>query len=103
MKKSTYRTMAEALQFGGLKDVKLSTGRVDARRLSVDEIKEHVRKQFTEAKKKKKDVDENVIAVLQPEKGWGDDDLAKQIDWIKQLDLKEAVELTAPAIKKEDK
>lgn len=94
MKKSAFKTMAEAMHFDGLKGVKLSTSRVDARRLSVDEIKQHVRQQFTEAKKKKEDSDDTVIAVLQPKRGWGDDDLAKQIDWIKKLDLKEAVVLS---------
>ena len=96
MKKSAYRTMAEAMQFGGLKNAKLSTKRVDSRRLSVDEIKDHVRKQFVEAKKKKEESDDTVIALLQPKKGWGDDDLAKQIDWVKSLDLKEAVDLFTP-------
>lgn len=79
-KKSSYRTIAEAITFGGLKSVKLPTGRVDHRRLTVDEIKDYL---IEAAKKAKKDKQE----LQEPEKGWGDAELAKHIEWTKKLEM----------------
>jgi len=82
-KKSTFRIMAEAKIFGGAERVKLPTSRVDTRRLSIDEIKEAVSKEFEDAKKS-----EDVELEERPG-GWGDDALVKEIEWIKKLDIKE--------------
>ena len=81
-KKSSYRTIAEAISLGGLKGVKLPTGRVDHRRLSVDEIKNYL----IEAAKKAKKTE---IELQEPEKGWGDAELSKHIDWVKKLEMTE--------------
>jgi hypothetical protein len=82
-KKSSYKTMAEAIALGGLKKFDIPTSRVDNRRLTIDEIKEALLEEFGKAKKAS---DEEV---QDPEKGWGDAELANQIEWVKALDLKE--------------
>jgi hypothetical protein len=85
-KKSSYKIIAEAVAFDGLKKVKMPTGRVDRRRLSVDEIKQCIEEEFGKAK----DVDDE--EVLDFPKGWGDEEIKNHmnhIDWLKKLDLKE--------------
>lgn len=85
-KKSSYKTMAEALALGGLKKFEVPTSRIDNRRLTVDEIKNALLEEFGKAKKAS---DEEV---QEPDKGWGDAELANQIEWVKALDLKEAMD-----------
>jgi hypothetical protein len=82
-KKSSYKILAEAVALDGLKNFKVPTGRVDNRRLTIDEIKETLIEEFGNAKKAS---DEEV---QEPEKGWGDAELANHIKWVKALDLKE--------------
>jgi hypothetical protein len=83
MKKSVFKTIAEAFAFDGLRGAKMPTKRVDTRKLTVDEIKQCILEEFGEAK----DADDE--EVLEPKKGWGDAEIAKEIDWIKKLDIKE--------------
>jgi len=82
-KKSTYKVIAEAIAFDGLKTMKMPTARVSHRRLTVDEIKECILEEFGDAK------DAADEEVLEPKKGWGDAEIAKEVDWIKKLDIKE--------------
>jgi hypothetical protein len=91
-KKSSFKTMAEAIALGGLKKFDVPTRRVDNRRLTIDEIKKAMLEEFGKAKKAS---DEEV---QEPEKGWGDAELANQIEWVKALDLKEVFD-----VKKKDK
>ena len=84
-KKNAYKVLAEAFATGGLKNVVLPTSRVNHRRLSVDEIKEHIMEEF-EAAKKSSDVSTQEFPG-----GWGDAELEHEIDWMKSLDLKEAI------------
>jgi Zn-dependent peptidase ImmA (M78 family) len=84
-KKSSYQTMAEAIALGGLKKFNVPTRRVDNRRLTIDEIKEALLEEFGKAKKAS---DEDM---QEPDKGWGDAELANEIEWVKALDLKEAM------------
>ena len=83
MSKSPYKTMAEAFNSDGLKRFNPPTERVNHRRLTVDEIKEHLLEEFGKAKDA---ADEDV---QEPEKGWGDAELVNNIEWVKALDLKE--------------
>jgi hypothetical protein len=82
-KNSSYKVMAEAIASGKLENFSLPTSRIDLRRLSIDEIKEYIVEEFGKAKKAS---DEKV---KEPEKGWGDCELVKQIEWVKALSLKE--------------
>jgi hypothetical protein len=82
-KKSAYKTIAEAIAFGGLKNFKVSTKSADTRKLTVDEIKQIVKEEFEAAK------DITKTKLEEPPGGWGDADLEKQIDWVEKLDLKE--------------
>jgi len=82
-KKSSYKTIAEAVALGGLREFDVPTNRVDNRRLTIDEIKSALLEEFGKAKKAS---DEEV---QEPEKGWGDAELASEIEWVKALDLKE--------------
>ena len=83
MSKSTYKTIAEAITFGGLGKARLTTSKVDHRRLTIDEIKEYITEEFGEAKKVS-----DVEAIEKP-RGWTDDVLEKEIDWIKSLKIQE--------------
>lgn len=76
---SNYKVIAEAIASGKLKDVDLSTDRVNNRRMTVDEIKKHVSEEFEKAKAAS-DVEAEELA-------WGDSEIAKEIDWVKALDL----------------
>ena len=78
-----FKTIAKSLAFGKLSEVELPTKRVDNRRLTVDEIKEHIQEEFGKIKDVKK------VKAKELPKGWGDAELSKEIDWIKTLDLKE--------------
>lgn len=83
---NTYKTIAKSLVFGKIKDADLPTSRVNHRRLTVDEIKEHIQEEFGKAK---------AVADVKGkelEKGWGDAEIAKEIEWVKALDLKEFFE-----------
>jgi hypothetical protein len=82
MKKSAYKTLAEAIASGvGLKALKVPTGRVDCRRLTIDEIKDHIKEEFGKVLSA-----EDVDAKEEP-RGWGDADLEKEIEWAKTLKL----------------
>jgi len=80
-KKSTYKVIAEAIGFDGLKGLKVSTARADRRKLTIDEIKEYILEEFGNVKAA--DAEE----VQEPEKGWMDAELAKSIEWAKAVDL----------------
>jgi hypothetical protein len=82
MKKSAYKVVAEAISSGqGLKDASLPTGRVDHRRLTIDEIKEHIKEEFGKV------TDPKDVEPEEKPRGWGDQALAKEIEWIKKLNL----------------
>lgn len=78
-----YKAIAKGLVFEKLKDVDLPTSRVNLRRLTVDEIKAHIQEEFGKAK------DANKTKGKELPKGWGDAEIAKEIDWVKALDLQE--------------
>jgi hypothetical protein len=82
-KKSNYRIIAEAIAFGGMDKANLPVDKVACRKLTVDEIKECILEEFGKAK------DAEDEDVQDPIKGWGDAELCKEIEWIKELDLKE--------------
>lgn len=82
-KKSTYKTLAEAIAFDGLKKVELPTEKVNYRKLTVDEIKECIMEAFKDAKSVKD------VELAEPPRGWGDSELARQMDFIKKLNLDE--------------
>jgi len=82
---NAFKTIAKSLVAGKLKDVELPTSRVNHRRLTVDEIKDHIQEEFGKAK--------STTEVKAKEmKGWGDAEIAKEIEWVKALDLKEFFE-----------
>jgi hypothetical protein len=81
---STFKTIAKGLYSGKMKNIELPTERVDHRRLTVDEIKECIKEEFGKAKEASKEKTQ--------EKNWGDAEIAKEIQWIKALDLKEFFE-----------
>ena len=68
MKKSIYRTLAEAIVFGGLVNFQVSTDRVDVRKLTVDEIKDYIKEESADAKKAE---EAEVLAGEKKEIGWG--------------------------------
>lgn len=76
-----YKILAEAIASGKLKDINLPTSRVDHRRLTIDEIKEYLQEEFAKAK------DLSDVEAEELEKGWGDAEIAKEIEWVKALDL----------------
>lgn len=80
-KKNTYKVLAEALAFDGLKDFNPPAVK---RKLSVNEIKEFIKEEFGKARKASdEEAEEKPL-------GWSDDVLEKEIDWVKQLDIKES-------------
>lgn len=82
---SNFKTIAASLMSGKLKNVELPTNRVNHRRLTVDEIKAHIKEEFGKA--------QDVAKVKADEvDGWGDAEIAKEIEWVKALDLKEFFE-----------
>jgi len=84
-KKSPYALFAEAIaNEKGLKNVPFSTKEVNHRRLTVDEIKEHIVEEFG-------DVSSAADADLQePPGGWSDAEIENEIEWVKALNLEEA-------------
>ena len=80
---NTYKTIAKSLVFEKLKDVEFPTSRVNLRRLTVDEIKSHIKEEFEKAK------DLSKVKAKELPKGWGDSDLENEIDFIKALNIKE--------------
>lgn len=89
-----YKILAEAIASGKLQKVNVSTERVNYRRLTVDEIKQHLIEEFGKAK------DVAAVKAKENAKGWGDAEIAKEIEWIKALDLCEFFD-AKPKSKKE--
>lgn len=83
MKKSVFRILAEAITMKGFRDGKIPLKRINCRKLSIDEIKSYIMEEFGKMKDSAKEKAEEL------EKGWGDTEIAKEIDWIKALDIKE--------------
>ena len=83
MKKSTYKILAEAFTFSGLKKIGLPTKRIDSRRLTIDEIKSFIKEEFGKAKKAAE------VEADEEARGWGDAEIENNIDWVKKLNLKE--------------
>jgi hypothetical protein len=81
LKMNKYKILAEAIALGRLKHVDVSTSRINARKLTVDEIKEYIVEEFGKAKNAAD------IKAKENEKGWGDAEIAKEIEWVKALDL----------------
>lgn len=86
---SKYKVLAEAIASGNLKKVEMPTERIKYRRLTVDEIKQHLIEEFGKAK------DAAAIKAKEAAKGWGDAEIAKEIEWVKALDLCEALGIEA--------
>lgn len=82
-KKSNFRTMAEALTFERLSQLSLPLRHLDKRRLSVDEIKAVIREAFKDAK------DTASVKAQELAHGWGDAEIENEINWVKNLNLKE--------------
>ncbi len=79
-KKTNYKILMEAFTN---KKVKLPTKSVDHRPLTEHEIKDIIREEFGKAKEAAKE------KVQEPEGGWGDAELEKEIEWMKDLGIKE--------------
>ena len=81
-KKSTFRTLAEAIYFNKLKGVPVPLDEVNHRKLTVSEIKKIIMEEFAKAKEsqdtKAKEVD-----------GWEDSELEQETEWMKSLNIKE--------------
>ena len=82
-KKSNYKTIAEAIAFGGFKNFSVSTNKADGRKMTVDEIKQCIKEEFEAAK------DASKTKLQEPPGGWGDAELENEIEWVKALDIKE--------------
>lgn len=80
---STFKTIAKALHFKKMDKVNLTTESVDHRRLTVDEIKEHITEEFEKAK------DVKDVAKKTKEMPWEDSEIENEVNWIKALNLKE--------------
>ena len=83
MKKSTYKAIAEAIVFGKLKDFSVPTKNIDHRKMTVDEIKQHIIEEFGKAK------NASEMEAEELPKGWGDAEIANQIEWVKKLNIQE--------------
>ena len=81
---SIYKNIAKGLASGKLGNLEFPTENIDRRRLTVDEIKGLVHEEFGKAKDVSKQTYQN--------KHFGDAELAKEIDWVKALDLREFFE-----------
>jgi hypothetical protein len=82
MSVNKFKVLAEALAFNKLKDVNLPTPSLNARKLSIDEIKKLIREEFEDAKE--------VCDVKAKEvPGWHDAELEKEMNWVKTLKLSE--------------
>jgi len=82
-KKSTFRTMAEALAFEKLNNLNFPMKHLDKRKLSIDEIKGLIREAFKDAK------DTASVEAQELAHGWGDADIENEINWVDSLNLKE--------------
>ena len=82
-KKSTFQTIAEAMVFEKLGNMKLSTNHMNKRKLSIDEIKVLIREGFADAKKSAD------TKAKEAKEGWGNEEVENQIEWGKALKLKE--------------
>lgn len=82
-KKSAFKVLAEAICTGKLANLELPNERIKHRKMSIDEIKEIMKEEFAKAKEAA-----SVEAEEKP-KGWGDDALENEIEWIKKLGIKE--------------
>jgi hypothetical protein len=86
-KKSTFRTMAEALTFNKLGSVDVSLNHLDKRKLSIDEIKSVIREAFKDAK------DTASVEAQELAHGWGDADIENEVNWAEKLNIKEFFEI----------
>ena len=86
-KKSSFNTLAKGLLMQGLKKVNLPVPNLDVRKLSIDEIKEYLQEAYKKAKKDKVECKAKEVPG-----GWGDTELENQIDWMKNLNIKEFFE-----------
>jgi hypothetical protein len=84
MKKSSYKVLAEAITFGGLRDANLSVK--VPRRLTKNELMTIVKEEFDKAKEVE-DVD------VTSDKDWSDAEIENYIEWIKKLNIKESFNL----------
>lgn len=80
MKKSSYKILAEAMTFGGLKEADLKVK--VPRRLSQQELIKIVKEEFEKAKEVE-DVE------VDSDKDWSDAEIEKYIEWIKTLKIQE--------------
>jgi len=81
---SNYKKIAEAIaNKEGLRKVSFPTSTVDHRRLTVDEIKQHIVEEFGKVQAAD-DAD-----LQEPPGGWGDAEIENEIEWIKSLNIKE--------------
>ena len=83
-KKSNYKVIAEGIMSGDVGRFKLPTNRVDHRKLTIDEIKEFMIDEFKKVMEAKGDVKPQEFPG-----GWGDAELAHEINWAKALKLQE--------------
>lgn len=80
MKKSNFKTIAEAIQSGQLSEIDLPTENLDMKTLTREQVMKIVKEEFGKVK------DANKIKADQ-EVQFADAELEKQIDWIKKLKL----------------
>lgn len=85
-KNSTYHTLAKALTFEKLPEISLNLDHLDKRKLSISEMKQCIREAFKDAKAAA-EVEAQELA-----HGWGDAEIENEINWAKQLRLKEFFE-----------
>lgn len=82
-KKSTYRALAEGLVFERLQDIEVNLDHLDKRKMSISEMKQHIREAFKDAKAAAE------VEATEVARGWGDAELENEINWVKTLNLKE--------------
>ena len=84
MKKSNFKVLSEAIVFNRLKDAKLPTNNLKVRRVQLDELKDLVKEEFGDVKQACD------VKVKELEGSWGAEDiLAKELEWMKAIDIKE--------------
>lgn len=82
MKKNAYKVIMEGIASGKISEVDFpSNKRSSSRRLSLEEIKKIVKEEFEDVK--------DVADVKAVEDNWSDAELEKEVNWSKELDLKE--------------
>ena len=80
MKKSSYRVLAEAVIFNGLKNINLNVK--PTKRLTKEQLTRIIKEEFEDAKEAE---DTDVLDNL----NWGDPEVKKDtVDWAKKLDIK---------------